>query len=79
MFNVYDLKCEYRMRPVGICESRPRFSWKINSDEKKIKSIQPKSVNLIWERHYIVDFGQVINGPILRVIYPIRILWWNMW
>ena len=31
---LYDLRTEYRENPIGLTEKAPRFSWKIESDEK---------------------------------------------
>lgn len=31
--NLYDLRTEYRVNPIGITSLKPRFSWKINSEE----------------------------------------------
>jgi len=36
MLKIKNLKCEYARNPVGIGEKRPRFSWIINSDGKKV-------------------------------------------
>ena len=31
---LYDFRTEYRENPIGLTEKAPRFSWKIESDEK---------------------------------------------
>ena len=31
---LYDLKTEYRENPIGLTDKAPRFSWKIQSQEK---------------------------------------------
>jgi len=36
MLNVYDLRTEYRVSPVGIDAVRPRFSWKLESDANNV-------------------------------------------
>lgn len=32
MLEIYDVKCEYRENPIGICVKAPRFSWKIKGE-----------------------------------------------
>ncbi|MDR0731601.1 MAG: glycoside hydrolase family 78 protein [Treponema sp.] len=36
MIDVYDLRCEYRVDPVGVFTERPRFSWKIAADKQNV-------------------------------------------
>ena len=31
---LYDLRTEYRVNPIGLTTKAPRFSWKLESDEK---------------------------------------------
>ena len=74
MFNVYDLKCEYRTRPVGICESRPRFSWKINSDEsgtkqKSYRIVVAKSEVDFSINRFIWDTGKVQSDDCFGIVY----------
>ena len=33
---IRDLKIEYRKNPIGLDEVNPRFSWKIESNEKDV-------------------------------------------
>ena len=32
---LYDMRTEYRVNPIGITEKHPRFSWKLESGEKR--------------------------------------------
>lgn len=36
MLEIYDLRTEYRINPMGIDATEPRFSWKIRSDRKGV-------------------------------------------
>ncbi|MCR2804839.1 glycoside hydrolase family 78 protein [Paenibacillus soyae] len=37
MVQVTDLRCEYRRNPLGIGETHPRISWKLESDERAVR------------------------------------------
>lgn len=36
MYQIYDVKTEYKNNPLGIDAAQPRFSWKITSDQKGV-------------------------------------------
>ncbi|WP_256758936.1 family 78 glycoside hydrolase catalytic domain [Cohnella sp. WQ 127256] len=36
MLNVIDLRCEYKINPIGIDVRHPRISWKLESDERAV-------------------------------------------
>ncbi|WP_010261869.1 alpha-L-rhamnosidase [Treponema primitia] len=37
MLKVVDIRCEYRVNPVGVFTEKPRFSWKIETDKNKLE------------------------------------------
>ena len=52
---LYDFRTEYRENPIGLTEKAPRFSWKIESDEKdtvqtsyEIK-VTDENGKLVWD------------------------------
>ena len=49
---IYDLRTEYRNNPVGLTDKHPRFSWKIESDEK----------NTVQKSYHIVVKEQCREG-----------------
>lgn len=71
MMNVYDLKTEYRVTPIGIDNIQPRFSWKIKSDEKnlmqtgyQILAFEDENENrLLW------DSGKVDSDQSVGVLW----------
>lgn len=55
---LYDLRTEYRENPIGLTEKAPRFSWKIESEEKNtlqksyhiiVKAQLKDTEKLVWE------------------------------
>ncbi|MDL2229784.1 glycoside hydrolase family 78 protein [Treponema sp. OttesenSCG-928-L16] len=71
MLKVYDLRCEYRINPLGIFSSVPRFSWKIESDKRNVMqtaySIEVSRDSgfsaMVWES------GQIRSGQSLLIPY----------
>lgn len=69
MFHVVDLRCEYLRNPVGIGVTRPRISWRLQTEEKGILQsayrIQvaedPQFAKLVW------DSGKVISDRSVHV------------
>ena len=55
---LYDLRTEYRENPIGLTEKAPRFSWKIESEEKNtlqksyhiiVKALLKDTEKLVWD------------------------------
>jgi len=62
--NVVDLRCEFRVNPIGIDASRPRLSWVIESKAKGIvQTAYQIVVNGAW------DSGKVASGQSQNVEY----------
>ena len=66
---LYDFRTEYRENPIGITEKAPRFSWKIESDEKdtvqtsyEIK-VTDENGKLVW------DSGKKISDQSVLISY----------
>ncbi|MDR2135999.1 MAG: glycoside hydrolase family 78 protein [Treponema sp.] len=57
MLDTYDLRCEYRVNPVGIFTDRPRFSWKIASDKQNVFQ-QSWSLELALDRGFAEPLWQ---------------------
>ncbi len=50
---LYDLRTEYRVNPIGITEKHPRFSWKLESEEKdtmqqSYRILVKEGENIVW-------------------------------
>ena len=66
---LYDFRTEYRENPIGLTEKAPRFSWKIESDEKdtvqtsyEIK-VTDENGQLVW------DSGKKISDQSVLISY----------
>ena len=66
---LYDLRTEYRENPIGLTDKAPRFSWKIESDEKdtvqtsyEIK-VTDENGKLVW------DSGKKISDQSVLISY----------
>ena len=51
---LYDLRTEYRVNPIGIAEKHPRFSWKLESEEKDTVQqsyhiVVKNGADIVWE------------------------------
>lgn len=71
---LYDFRTEYRENPIGLTEKAPRFSWKIESDEKdtvqtsyEIK-VTDESGKLIW------DSGKKVSDQSVLISYEGEVL-----
>lgn len=85
---IFDMKTEYRVNPIGIDTARPRFSWKLKSEERNVMQCsyrilacsEPDGADLIWDSGRI-ESGQSQhvhwNGPKLcsrqRVYWKVQI------
>lgn len=66
---LYDFRTEYRENPIGLTEKAPRFSWKIESDEKdtvqtsyEIK-VTDENGKLVW------DSGKKVSDQSVLILY----------
>lgn len=66
--NLYDLRTEYRVDPIGITALKPRFSWKINSEEND--TVQ-KSYHIVVKNGdtVVFDSGVVQSSQSVLVEY----------
>ena len=72
MLTLYDLTVEYRTEPIGLDDLRPRFSWKLRSDQRNTRQTAYRIVlsgaGATWDTGY-VDSSQSIlipySGPAL--------------
>jgi alpha-L-rhamnosidase len=68
---INDLRVEYLKNPVGIDVTQPRFSWKMQSDERGasqtayeiVVSTDPASADVIW------NSGPVASGKSVHILY----------
>lgn len=66
---LYDFRTEYRENPIGLTEKAPRFSWKIESDEKDTVQISyeikvtDENGKLVW------DSGKKISDQSVLISY----------
>lgn len=69
---LYDFRTEYRRNPIGLAIEKPRFSWKIEADEKNtmqksyhiaVKEISCHTENMVW------DSGIVESAQSVMVVY----------
>ena len=81
--NIFDLRCEYRLNPVGIDVKKPRLSWKLGSTRRGAKQtafqvaaaiddvfiLQGKP--LLWDTGKI-EFRAIDPSPIRGASHPIR-------
>ena len=71
---LYDFRTEYRENPIGLTEKAPRFSWKIESDEKdtvqtsyEIK-VTDENGKLVW------DSGKKVSDQSVLISYEGEVL-----
>ena len=76
---LYDLRTEYRENPIGLTEKAPRFSWKIESDEKDTVqtayeiSVTDENGKVVWnsgkrasDQSVLVDYeGETLEAEML--------------
>ena len=51
--NLYDLRTEYRVNPIGLTTKAPRFSWKIESEEQN-------TIQTTYEIHVTDENGNIV-------------------
>ena len=85
-----DLKCEYRVNPLGIQTAEPRLSWILKSDERNQSQTAYRIVaassreNLEAGKHDLWDSGRVASDQSAGVVWkgkPFisrRRVWWNV-
>ena len=59
---LYDLKTEYRENPIGLTDKAPRFSWKMESQEKNTLQTAYEIQNLLKE-HLRQEFLTIQSLP----------------
>jgi alpha-L-rhamnosidase len=70
-----DLKCEYRVNPLGIEETRPRLSWKVESDLRGQKQtayrilVASNTKTLAADRGDLWDSGRKESGLTNQIEY----------
>ena len=68
MLEVYDLKTESEVNPLGFDESKPRFSWKIKSDEQDVMQTAYE-LNVQYNDKVIWETGKVTSDQSLYIPY----------
>lgn len=68
MLEIYDLKTEYLVDPLGIDAQKPRFSWKMKSDRKGVMQLSRRII-CYFEGKILWDSGIVENENSQRVHY----------
>ena len=71
---LYDLRTEYRVNPIGLTTKAPRFSWKLESDEKD--TVQTAYRIQVWtsENQLIWDSGHVERRHTYHMVYEGTVL-----
>lgn len=76
---LYDLKTEYRVNPIGLTVRNPRFSWKIRAEEKNTRQ---KSCRItvtscgktVWDAEYETEESVLVpyaGEPLVpETLYP---------
>ncbi len=61
MTEIYDLKCSGMIRPVGLDQKKPSFSWKLKSDRKD--TFQSAYQIKVWdeEKMQVWDSGKIVS------------------
>lgn len=67
MLNLYDLTIEYKTNPVGLDETQPRFSWKMESDQKN--TVQTAYRLTISNGEVMWDTGRVESNQSTLIEY----------
>ena len=79
MMKLYDLRTEYRENPIGLTDKAPRFSWKIESQEKDTLqtayeiSVTDENGKVVWnsgkrvsDQSVLVDYeGETLEAEML--------------
>lgn len=84
---VTDLRIEYQKNPIGIDEKKPRFSWKIKSNEKNVlqsayQILVKQEERVIWDSGKINSSSSVLieyNGSEMKpcTIYEVLVTAWD--
>jgi len=71
MLKLKSLKCEYLKNPVGLGEKKPRFSWVIDSDRKKVmqEAYHIQVSEDIRFKKVLWDSGMVNSGHSIHIEY----------
>lgn len=71
MYKVYDLRVEDLVNPIGLSESRPRFSWKIEGEGRNIrqKSYRLQLAADAGFTHLLYDSGEKESCESVLVSY----------
>ena len=78
MISVLDLKCEYRIDPLGIDVTRPRLSWRLESDERGVVQtayrilVASSEECLARDQGDLWDSGRVESDESVHVVYAAR-------
>lgn len=81
LLKLYDLKCEYQINPLGLGETHPRLSWKLQSSRRGARqsayqircasnpALLASNANLLWDSGHVESDQSVLveyGGPDLR-------------
>ena len=74
MLRITDITCEHQARPLAIATPHPRFSWKLESDEKD--TIQTAYQIQVWtsENQLIWDSGRIEHRHTYDIVYEGTVL-----
>lgn len=69
--SVTNLRCEYKVNPVGIDALEPRLSWKIESDQRGVvqSAYQIRVSSLSADSEHVWDSGKVISDESINCVY----------
>ena len=66
--NLYDFTIEYQKNPKGLSISIPRFSWKIESDQKNVRQTS-YAIRVVCGEKTVWDSGTVLSSRSVLVPY----------
>lgn len=70
MLQVYDLRCEYRVNPIGIDVKKPRISWKIKADSRNVMQ-KNYQIQVAEDRAFSIilwDSGEVLSDQSNHIV-----------
>ena len=74
MLRITDITCEHQARPLAIATPHPRFSWKLESDEKDTIQIAYRIQVWTSENQLIWDSGRIEHRHTYDIVYEGTVL-----
>ena len=82
MLTLYDLTTEYKTKPIGLDEQKPRFSWKLKSDQNDTRQIAYRLTvcngELLWDTGRIDSDQSILIEYMGKAFDPCTTYAWNV-